>query len=97
MNEKEEHEHPQDDFEVEIISLDQPGIIGDRNNIPFVPLPPKIRSTRRQPNWSLRLAIVAAHRRRRTAQIRERTSSYFLARRSLPAAVLPAINTFRKR
>ncbi|TME06456.1 MAG: hypothetical protein E6I80_13715 [Chloroflexi bacterium] len=60
MNEIEEHEQPQDDFEVEIISLDQPSIIGDRNNIPFVPLPPKIRSTRHQPNWSLRLAIVAS-------------------------------------
>ena len=60
MNVKEEQEYPLDDFEVEIISLDQPGIAGDHNDIPFAPLPPKIRSTRRQPNRSLRLAIAAS-------------------------------------
>ena len=59
MNET-EHEHPPDDFEVEIISLDQLSISGERNYIPFVPLPPKIRSTRRQLNRLWLLAIVTS-------------------------------------
>ena len=59
MNET-EHEHPPDDFEVEIISLDQMSISGERNYIPFVPLPPKIRSTRRQLNRLWLLAIVTS-------------------------------------
>ena len=63
MNEKEELEHPLDDFEVEIISLDQPRMTGDRNDVllaPLVSLPAKMRSSRRQQNRSLRLAIVAS-------------------------------------
>ncbi len=60
MNQKEKHEYLLDDFEVEIISLDQPSVSGDRNDIPLIPLPSKIRPTRRQPNRSLRLAIITS-------------------------------------
>ena len=55
-----EHEHPSDDSEVEIISLDHPSIIGESNDIPLVPLSPRIRSARRQLNRPLLLAIVAS-------------------------------------
>jgi hypothetical protein len=54
------HEHPPDDSEVEIISLDQPSMTGERNYIPFVPLPQKIRSARRQLNRLWLLAIVTS-------------------------------------
>jgi hypothetical protein len=59
VNEIEEHEHLSDDSEVEIISLDQLSITGERNNIPSVPRPPKMRSTRHQLNRLWLLAIVA--------------------------------------
>ena len=60
VNETEEHEHLWDDSEVEIISLDQLSITGERNNTPSVPLPPKMRSARRQLNRLWLLAIVAS-------------------------------------
>ncbi len=59
MNET-EHEQPPDDSEVEIISLDQPSMTGERNYIPLVPLRPKIRSARRQLNRLWLLAIVTS-------------------------------------
>jgi len=60
VNETEAHQYEQDDFEVEIISLDQPGMTSDRNDAPLMPLLPKPRFKRRQLNMSLRLAIVAS-------------------------------------
>ncbi len=56
MNVKEQQEHPLDDLDVEIISLDQPAIASNHHNNPLAP--PKSRSTQRRPNRILRLAIV---------------------------------------
>jgi hypothetical protein len=56
----EEHEHPTDDFEIEISSLDKPGMIDDFNDIHLVPLWSKVRSTRHLLDKSMLLAIVAS-------------------------------------